>query len=141
MPHLPKISVHGRLRGCCHPPQQTQVCAQLSFTGQEGCDHTNPFIWAAASCLDKNKKGTLIRQMRCFKTLLGTQNVLAVAEKHFFSALYICLRFSLQYALLKICLVVGLGRIKLTIKRSSLPAVLRELKLKLVTCLNYIYLI
>lgn len=94
-----------------------------------------------ASCLNENKKGTLIRQMKCFKALLDIQDVLAVAEKHFFSVFYICLRFSLLHLLLKICMVVELGRIKSTLKRSSLPTVFIEFKLKLVTYLNYIYLI
>lgn len=86
-----------------------------------------------ASCLNKNKKGILIRQMRCFKALLDIQNVLAVAEKRFFSVFYICLRFSLLHLLLKICMVVELGGIKSTLKRSSLLTVLIEFKPKLVT--------
>lgn len=33
-----------------------------------------------ASYFDKNKKGNLGRQMRCFKVLLGIQVILAVVE-------------------------------------------------------------
>lgn len=142
VPCLPKLAVDGRAMGCCNPRSKPRfVLLRLPSWGRKDVITPTLLSGLQASCLDKNKKGTLIRQMRCFKALLGIQDVLAVVEKHFFSVSYICLRFSLQHLLLKICVVVDLGRIKSTLKRSSPPTVLREFKLKLATCFNYIYLI
>lgn len=114
VPCLPELSAGAEPCGCRNPQQTPGLRCCASLRGQEGCARTNPFIWTA-SCSGTNKKG-LIRQTRCCEALLGIQDVWAVAEKCFSSVSYICLRFSLQHLLLKICMVVELGRIKSTYK-------------------------
>lgn len=85
-------------------PAVNPALVLLRFPSRGRKDAIAPILLSGlqASCFGKNKKGTLIRQMRCCKALLGIQDVLAVAGEHFFSVFYICFRFCLQHLLLKI---------------------------------------